>query len=457
MSLRLRRRTAGTLACTLAAWALASLVQAQSLTDALVQAYKSNPKLLSERAQLKVTDEGVPQAIANWRPTISAQASDSYVQDRINGASDITAQSYLRNQYPGDSYGLSVTQNIYRGGRTVGQTRQAKAMIGQEKAKVLSVEQTVLLQVVTDYVDLARDQTIADVAFTRLNNAQAELAGVTAKRTAGEATRLDVAAAEGAVDDAGVAHQQAISQRRVSLLAFQRDTGMSAGSITFPLGLTELPTSADQVVSLASEASFDVEMARYAVKAAEAAVKVARGQGLPTISFQGTLLHQDGVTFPGESEDVEAATVQLKVPIYNGGLLASELRSTRRTVEARRDDLEEARRQAAAAAGDAWTQFDYAGRSETMVKAKAASLATTLEGVRRQQGAGERTLSDMIAAEQALFAAQIAAVQSHHDYLISQYSLANSVGQLTARKLDLPVDFYDPDKYLRSIGWGPGR
>ena len=50
------------------------LAQAQNLADALAAAYMNNPSLLAARAGVRATDEGVPQALANWRPDVSVSA-----------------------------------------------------------------------------------------------------------------------------------------------------------------------------------------------------------------------------------------------------------------------------------------------------------------------------------------------------------------------------------------------
>ena len=45
--------------------------QAQTLTDALAEAYNTNPQLLAQRALLRATDEQVPQALSFWRPQVT--------------------------------------------------------------------------------------------------------------------------------------------------------------------------------------------------------------------------------------------------------------------------------------------------------------------------------------------------------------------------------------------------
>jgi outer membrane protein len=51
------------------AWADA---RAETVSDALVRAYQSNPALNGERARQRATDENVPQAMAGYRPQVTA-------------------------------------------------------------------------------------------------------------------------------------------------------------------------------------------------------------------------------------------------------------------------------------------------------------------------------------------------------------------------------------------------
>src|SRR5512134_3684209 len=48
---------------------------ADTLESALVQAYQNNPQLNAQRALVRATDESVPQALAGYRPRISATAN----------------------------------------------------------------------------------------------------------------------------------------------------------------------------------------------------------------------------------------------------------------------------------------------------------------------------------------------------------------------------------------------
>src|SRR6266853_6430694 len=72
------RPAAGRVVGVVAGLLLAGPASAQTLTEAFAYAYNNNPQLLAQRAALRVTDEGVPQALSNWRPTVNFTGSAAF-------------------------------------------------------------------------------------------------------------------------------------------------------------------------------------------------------------------------------------------------------------------------------------------------------------------------------------------------------------------------------------------
>src|SRR5438270_3082470 len=50
-------------------------VSADTIDAALVRAYQNNPQLNAQRAQVRFTDENVPQALSGYRPRVAVTAS----------------------------------------------------------------------------------------------------------------------------------------------------------------------------------------------------------------------------------------------------------------------------------------------------------------------------------------------------------------------------------------------
>jgi outer membrane protein len=177
---------------------IASGASAQSLEQALVSAYLTNPQLEAQRAALRATDELVPQALSGWRPTVAAEGAAIYNDtDRANtddGDQFTTLQS-----------ALAVDQEIYSGGETVANTRRAERLVRVERARLMVVEQDVLLQAVTVYTDLLAARAVLDFANQNVERLTRQLQATRDRFEVGEVTRTDVAQADarlsGAISD----------------------------------------------------------------------------------------------------------------------------------------------------------------------------------------------------------------------------------------------------------------
>src|SRR6201997_252231 len=51
---------------------------ADTIEAALVRSYQNNPQLNAQRAQVRFTDENVPQALSGYRPKVSLTGSAGY-------------------------------------------------------------------------------------------------------------------------------------------------------------------------------------------------------------------------------------------------------------------------------------------------------------------------------------------------------------------------------------------
>ena len=141
---RLRQTGAALVSALVVAIGGSSTAWSQSLVEAMAATYNSNPDLLAGRALLRQTDESLQQALSNWRPKVSLSAefnkieADSLPISRAN-------TYYILN---GKTTLLSVTQPIFRGGKTVADTKAAQANIQAQRAALANTEETVLLQAV---------------------------------------------------------------------------------------------------------------------------------------------------------------------------------------------------------------------------------------------------------------------------------------------------------------------
>jgi len=444
------------LALVLAAGLVPGQAQAQSLQDALVQAYQSNPQLQSERANLRATDENVPQALANWRPTVSLSASQGYnhIDSTTEQASNSVAGS--TNSLP-QTYGVSITQPLYRGGRTVAQTAEALNLVQAERARLVAEEQTILLTVVTDYMNVVRDQATVDLDINNEQVLKKQLEQTQDRFRVGEVTRTDVAQAEASYAQAIATRQAAEGTLQVDRASFEHDVGMPAGKLTAPTGLPPLPTTREAAINLAATGNPNVIAAQFTQQAGEDNISVIRGQLLPQVGLTASFQHSNtrestsaGGTAGLHSDDSQIVA-QVSMPLYEGGAIYSQTRQAQQVVAQRKSLVDDARRAAAQAAATFWEQI--VSDRATIVSLQSAIRANeiSLDGTQQEAAVGQRTVLDILNAEQVLLQSRVNLVSTQHDEIVAELSLSSAVGALTAKSLALPVELYDPDKNFAAV------
>ena len=431
---------------------------AETLQEAMAAAYGDNPTLLSERAKLRSTDELVPQALANWRPSVSlnGNATRTNLNTSIStGAvtsgppgTTVTNTSIYNNQ----TVGLQVQEALYRGGRTVAQTEQAEAQVSAERATLSVTEQQVLLNVATAYLNLVQAQAVLQLSINNEQVLQRQLDATEDRFRVGEVTRTDVAQAQSRLAGAHSDRVQSEGNVRTARAAYAQTVGHQPDKAEMPSQLPAiLPVSIDQARSDAQRDNPNIIAARFNYDAASAAVDLVAGELLPVVSVTGSAQRVYNFDGPQSLEKVAQVVVGVTVPLYQQGQEYARLRGQKETVSQNRHILDQAQRDVEDATSSSWEalQTGKARRASYESQIKAAEIA--LEGVQRENQVGSRTVLDVLNAEQELLTAQVNAVQAQHDEMLAAYQVLNAVGHLTAQRMGLGVELYDPGRHYEEV------
>ena len=431
-----------------------TVASAQTLEETLVRAYQENPTLRAERARLRATDEGVPQALSNWRPTVQVtgsygwERSDSTTTGPANKEGDVTEPLIGT---------LTVTQNLYRGGRTAAAIEEAENNVKADRARLSFAEQSVLLSAVTAYADVVRDQAVLELNRNNERVLQRQLEATQDRFGVGEVTRTDVSQAESRLSRARADRISAEGSLTDSRAAYENAVGELPKVLQPAQPLTDLPTSLQESVDRAKSSNFGVIQTRFIVKAAQNNVREVTGELLPTLTLNGSAQTSEEISTTRSEAQTLSVTAQVSMPLYASGSVTSRVRAAKQVVAQRRDEFNQAVRNAVEDATEAW-QILETGRAQIRAfsaAVKAAEIA--LEGVREEANVGSRTVLDVLDAEQELLDARVGLVRSMRDELVATYQLRQSVGELTAAKLGLPVEIYNPDAHYRRVRgkwWG---
>ena len=422
---------------------------AETLLDALRAAYSNNPTLRAERAALRAADEGVPQALSDFRPTTQAAGSLARrTQDTSTGG---------RTNLTPNTLSLTVSQSVYRGGRTVAATRQAENLVLSGRARLASVEQAVLGDAVAVYINVLRDQAVLQLDRNNELVLRRQLEATQDRFRVGEITRTDVAQAEARLARAASDRIQSEGNLISSRAAYKAVIGTPPGALEPAPQLFDVPASEEEAIRIAVDNNPDLLAAVFAEAASRNAIDVADGGLLPTVSVDGDLSRVENSIAANTETESASVTARVVIPLYQAGAVYSRARERRQTNQQRRIEVEEARRDVIEGVTTAWERLSTArARYEARLEeVRAAEIA--LEGVRQEAEVGSRTTLDVLDAQQELLDARVGLVVDERDEYVAAFDLRAAIGQLTADQIGLDVERYDPAlhyKRVRGAWWG---
>ena len=428
---------------------------ADTLEWAIVQAYQNNPQINSQRAAVRATDEGVPQALSGYRPrfSLSGSAGEQYLDVYSKtGSTPPYSSSYGASGIT--SYGFTGTQTLLNGFQTANRTRQAESLVSAARETLRLTEHTVLLSAVTAYMKLIRDAAILDLQRRNVEVLAEQLRQTRDRFNVGEVTRTDVAQAESRLAGGRATMLSAESSYVTSRSAYRQIIGVEAGKLAPATPVDRLsPRALPQAVDTARARHPSVTVAMFNVDAATLQVKIAEGALYPTLSLQANAQQTNGSSGSLATLQSSVATItgQLSVPLYQGGAEYSTIRQAKETLGQRRLDLDTAREQAQQIVVQSWGQLEAAKAQIQATEAQVAAAEIALNGVREEARVGQRTTLDVLNAQQELVTARVALVTAQHDRVVASFTLLASVGRLTIPVLGLKVPAYDPMVHYQQV------
>ncbi|HXZ01219.1 MAG TPA: TolC family outer membrane protein [Stellaceae bacterium] len=428
--------------------ASAGAASGETLPEALIDTYLTNPQILAERANLRAADEGVPQALSGWRPTVVFTGAAGAQRIENQPSSQIAPNS----KTPPKTVDLNISEPLYSGGRTVALTAQAEKTIEAERARNIATEETVFLSVAQAYLDVVRDQATLDLSINNEQVLRRQLEATNDEFRVGTVTRTDLAQSEARLAAATASRLQAAGNLQVSRANYERAVGHTPpDKLEQPNIRPVLPANREEAISLATFKNPNVIAAIYTEDAARDAVDATRDQLLPTIALVGDINRGMETVVIGHDVTTASVIARMTVPLYEGGNIYSQTRQAVEVVGQRLGQTDDARRAAIQGATQAWEQI-VSGRAQIVsLQSTIEAAEIALEGVRQEQTVGSRTVLDVLNAEQELFTDRVQLVTAQHDLAVAEFTLSQQVGSLTAADLRLPVKLYDVDKHYRSV------
>ena len=414
---------------------------AGTLREALQKAYATNPTLTGARAQQRANDENAPINRSRGLPALDA--TGSYTENIQRSSSSFTSPERQATA------GLSLSVPIYQGGAIKNAIRGADARIEAGRAELRDTEASLFSQVVGAYMDVIRDQAIVGLQRANLGVLTVNLEATRDRFQVGDLTRTDVAQSEARLALAKSQYETAQSNLINSREQYIRLVGEPADNLEPPPPLPNLPSSPQTAVTTALDNNPGLIAAKRQSDAAKFDTNVSRAARLPKVSAIGNANYVDylgsiGGGFPQTSK-TSGAGLQATIPLFQGGGPSAQVRQSQARESQALEAIIASERNVVAQTRAAYAS--YQASNEVIVSSQSAVDANTLslEGVRAENSVGNRTILDILNAEQELLNAQVQLVSARRNSYVSGFSLLAAMGQAEARDLGLDGGaLYDP-------------
>jgi TolC family type I secretion outer membrane protein len=433
--------------------------QAEDLNGALGQAYLGNPTLDAARAQLRSTDEGVPQALSGWRPTVTGQvtAGAEWSHDGSKAGPNQLIVDKNRQFYP-RTYSLTIIQPLFNGFGTVSGTAAAENRVKAGRAQLLDTEQQVLFAAVQAYMSVVSNSSILELNRNNVKVLEQQLQATEDRFQAGEVTKTDVAQAQASLQGAVASATAAEGDLTASMAVYRQVVGQEPVQLSVPSVPPNLPQKQEDAVTM-SQAAPVVIFNQFIEAATKDDIDTQFSELLPSVSLQGSVSQADEQASDRDSTTDGTILGVLSVPLYQAGAPDSRVRQAKQIYQQARRQLDEARRSSVQQAVSAWQALETAQAQITSFEEQVRANTIALEGVRQEQTVGARTVLDVLDAEQALLNSKVSLVTAQTNLVIARYQVLQAIGQLNAKALALNVPLYDPSQHynqVRNKWWGTG-
>ncbi|MEO7169534.1 MAG: TolC family outer membrane protein [Pseudomonadota bacterium] len=427
-------------------------VAAETLREALVKAYNTNPTLAAQRANVRAIDENVPIARSAGLPSVNL--TGGYTENVLKMSNGFASPD---RQLSGSST-LSVP--IYSGGGVKNSVRAAETRVEAGRLSLRGTEADLFTAVVGAYMDVIRDEAIVSLNEQNVKVLDVNLQASKDRFQVGDLTRTDVAQSDARLAVARSQLQTAQSRLISSRESYIRLVGSAPGNLEVPPALPNLPADPDAAVKVAVDHNPVLLAAQKNREASGFDINVARANRLPTVNVNigGNYLNYLGslgsgtAVAVGQSGTSASAGLGLTVPLFQGGRPAAQVRQAQERRAQASEQVTETERGVIAQARSAYavwkSSLEVIASSEVAVNANKLSL----EGVRAENSVGNRTILDILNAEQELLNSQVTLVTSRRDAYVAGFALLAAMGDAEAKDLGLDGGpLYDPIAHYKSV------
>lgn len=416
---------------------------AETLREAIAEAYRNNPSLKAEQADARAADEVVAQAKAQYGPSINARGSYGFTENRFVPSTIARKQNGF-----GTEYSVSLSQPLFTSGRLTANLEQARAGQGIGRESMRAASLGLVSNVVAVYVGVLRDQQLVEIAQQNVDILDGQLEQTNARFKARFATATDLTQTENRLAFGRAQLEIARGNLLSSRNSYRNVVGHYPGQLAPVMPLPRLPETLEDAIVIADRQNPELEIARLSESASRAQLAAARANMGPNVSMDASVTRSPlSVETDSLRQITSSAQVTVTMPIYTSGLLDARVREVLQRNDADNQRVEQASRDVREQVASLWDQISAVRRAIPIYHTAVVAAEKAVDGVRKQQAAGQATSLDVLDTTRDLLNSRTAEIQAEAQLFSLHSALLAALGELDVTDFEPSELVYEPDAY----------
>jgi outer membrane protein len=414
-------------------------VFAVTLSEALLQAYISNPELNAERENIQVSKEDLNISRSEFLPVVTLSGSQS--EENTKKLTDRTGTNSSYTDVSTKTQSIKIEQKLFQGFAGIASIEKSKIGLSLADAKLLKAEQKILYEAIEAYLGLIFANEKVEIIQRNVNLLERQVETDQARLERGQITLADLAQSESSLAGTQAKFIQSKNEKVTGKLIYEKIIGpiVDVNDLNKRSDLNfELPINLNKAIEISKKNNPVLIIAKLNYEQSEKDVIIATANLSPSATLSLSSTKTDDLSSSYDESDKETAKAIISWPIFKGGKNTASINRSKNLKNRKKLLLDNALKTNNTSVASAWSnlQSSQSLLSSMKLQVSAAEIANEGISVEYESGLGRSTL-DVIQSNSILLTAKISLAESEKNYLLSQFKLLQSVGLLKNKYLKL--------------------
>ncbi|PST61659.1 channel protein TolC [Rhizobium sp. SEMIA4064] len=438
-----RKRLIGAIGISVAISSLLSgAAYATTLQQAIDKTMKTNPQIMEAAQNREATEFQLRQARGLYLPSVDLESG--YGRRRL---SDVTSGALSRSTdylNPAD-VSLTITQTLYDGGDRKAQKDKQAARVDSASFRVQQRSEALALEVTQDYLEYMLQTEIVAAAEKNVAFHKQMVGNIEDSIKGGALTDADRYQGRERLQAANARLQEAKQELDATKIRYLQVVGEPISNAQRPASVAHyLPKTLDDAVFIAQKNNPQISSGKADVNAADADVRGSKSAFLPKLDLVGSARMGDDVDGnKGNTNDVQVGVVA-KWNLYHGGIDTAHQQELVRRAAEQRYALSETYREVDQSVRSAWSERTNQAQLAHILDGQEKTNAQLVTSYREQFKVGQRSLLDLLDAQNTRFNTEVLAKTADVASLFAEYKILAASGSLLSTMKLKPVDQATP-------------